>query len=653
MRRLLTSLLFALSALTQAADIDIVGLRSYSEKILLETIAGRLEYIQKRDATPQRADDAAFLVKSYLHTHGLPEALVEWSLPGGDNILLTVNEGPPKFLGTVSVAGSDDIKKIAEQFQAAFPGDEKKRALVTDSVSSGTSRVIDLLTSKGHWTAKAVATPLPRDTSGKIPMRITVNKGPRYLLALPKLESSISPGSNLTRKLQDVKGTTANSETIIRIRKSVSEHYRKRGYAGLELEMAKEIKGTSLQLFFKVTPGTRFKVRSFDIKGLAKTLPKHVRSRFKNIAGSTFDENQISKDIKKLITTGAFAESRLEKNETPNKELDLTLHLKEAKARGVSFSAGFGSYEGVILGARYYDRNLWGRLWNLNAGIEVTSLGVLGEASLSDPYFLDRDLQFNRRLFTLTRDHDAYSKWESGFAMELSWDLPEHYYTGTLGFSNSYADISSSIPTDIIGQGNYGVSRLSFRQRYDRRDDPTLTTRGLLAELDTSLGISLGDESVPFFETTAEMSYYKKLSENSRYALGIRGGFIKPSGDSSNLPIDLRKFLGGANTVRSFTERDLGPKYGNDPIGGTSWWVANAEYTRKITGPVQGVLFIDAGALSPDPDGLFDADIEVAAGLGIRLDLPVGPVRLEYGYSLTRDNDEPAGALHFAIGATF
>ena len=85
MRRLLTSFFFALSPLTQAADIDIVGLRSYSEKILLETIAGRLEYIQKRDATPQRADDAAFLEESYLHTHGLPEALVEWSLPGGDN----------------------------------------------------------------------------------------------------------------------------------------------------------------------------------------------------------------------------------------------------------------------------------------------------------------------------------------------------------------------------------------------------------------------------------------------------------------------------------------------------------------------------------------------------------------------------------------
>ena len=142
-------------------------------------------------------------------------------------------------------------------------------------------------------------------------MRITVNKGPRYLLALPKLESSIPPGSNLTGKLEGVKGNTASSETIIKIRKSVSKHYRKRGYADLELEMAREIKGSTLQLFFKVSPGTRFNVRSFDIKGLAKTLPKHVRSRFKNIAGSTFDENQISKAIKKLITTGAVSYTHL------------------------------------------------------------------------------------------------------------------------------------------------------------------------------------------------------------------------------------------------------------------------------------------------------------------------------------------------------
>ena len=47
------------------------------------------------------------------------------------------------------------------------------------------------------------------------------------------------------------------------------------------------------------------------------------------------------------------------------------------------------------------------------------------------------------------------------------------------------------------------------------------------------------------------------------------------------------------------------------------------------------------------------ASPEVAAGLGLRVDLPVGPIRLEYGRNLTREGREPSGAFHFAIGITF
>jgi outer membrane translocation and assembly module TamA len=79
----------------------------------------------------------------------------------------------------------------------------------------------------------------------------------------------------------------------------------------------------------------------------------------------------------------------------------------------------------------------------------------------------------------------------------------------------------------------------------------------------------------------------------------------------------------------------------------------NAEVTRPIAGPLRAVAFIDAGTLAREFSELTSADVEIAAGLGVRLDLPIGPVRLEYGYNLTRDADEPTGALHFAIGVAF
>ena len=65
------------------------------------------------------------------------------------------------------------------------------------------------------------------------------------------------------------------------------------------------------------------------------------------------------------------------------------------------------------------------------------------------------------------------------------------------------------------------------------------------------------------------------------------------------------------------------------------------------------MAFFDAGSLARNHEELANADIELATGLGIRLDLPIGPVRLEYGYNLTRDPGEPAGAFHFAIGCAY
>lgn len=118
--------------------------------------------------------------------------------------------------------------------------------------------------------------------------------------------------------------------------------------------------------------------------------------------------------------------------------------------------------------------------------------------------------------------------------------------------------------------------------------------------------------------------------------------------------IDLRFFTGGSNSVRSFRERELGPwSFTGYPIGGEAHWVTNFEYTRKLAGPLRGVVFVDAGGLSRDWEDFGFSDPEVAVGLGLRINLPIGPARLEYGHNLTQNVRDPSGIWHFAIGATF
>jgi outer membrane translocation and assembly module TamA len=106
--------------------------------------------------------------------------------------------------------------------------------------------------------------------------------------------------------------------------------------------------------------------------------------------------------------------------------------------------------------------------------------------------------------------------------------------------------------------------------------------------------------------------------------------------------------------VRSFGERDLGPHdpRGN-PIGGEFYTVFNAEYTFPIWGDLLGAIFVDAGNLLRDARQPSLDDMRYALGVGLRYNLPIGPIRLDYGVNPDRRPDEDFGAFHFSFGFAF
>jgi outer membrane translocation and assembly module TamA len=167
------------------------------------------------------------------------------------------------------------------------------------------------------------------------------------------------------------------------------------------------------------------------------------------------------------------------------------------------------------------------------------------------------------------------------------------------------------------------------------------------------IGAAVGDLSTTYALAEISGGYYRAFARDYQLVLGGAWGVVVPSGDGADMPIDLRMFNGGARSVRSFPERELGPRVDGYPTGGEAKWHANVELIRDFIGSLKAVGFFDAGGLSREYDGLGSSKVDLAAGLGLRLDLPIGPVRLEYGYNLTRDIDEPVGTLHFAIGMGF
>ena len=117
----------------------------------------------------------------------------------------------------------------------------------------------------------------------------------------------------------------------------------------------------------------------------------------------------------------------------------------------------------------------------------------------------------------------------------------------------------------------------------------------------------------------------------------MRAGVADSFDDTVRVPIYERYFLGGANSVRGYRERRLGPRDpGNgDPVGGNAYWVANVEETFPIYPDlIKGAVFFDIGSLYEEIEDFGEGDSVSGTGFGVRIKTPIGPVKLDMGYPL-------------------
>jgi outer membrane protein insertion porin family len=665
MLRPLASLLLAAacaSPLLADTRIRIEGTRRKSEAQVLELVGDRLEHIRAKPASTSRAEDAAFLVAEILRRDGYADVQVAARVTAQDEIRLTVREGERLALGTVQVSGvpSEEQKKLAALF--AKPA-EKDRPIASgnppfreEDLDSGLAILRQEYQARGHWAATAELSRRQKNKDGSVSIDAKIIPGPLHRIAKPDVHSPDGRGVVRTATTaQPFIGRPASTANLNALRQAVEDAFLSRGYPDAKIRMSrKPAEGNVFLPAFEIDLGTRVRLVEIKTEGLERTHPSRVTRRTRSLQGEWYDEAAMRSRVRGMLASGAFSSIRVETEEIEPKRVAATLHFQEARAREINLAAGFGTYEGFITRFTYTDRNLSGRLLGLSAGFETSMRGLLGETRLTDPWFLGYDLAASLRIYALSFAREGYKSLESGAEASLLWKPTDAYALEGL-FGYSFASLSEDGLTSAeLGETDYFNPRLRITQTYDRRDNPVLPTRGWHLRMPLEIGAAVGDNSSSYFKTSLEGSWHHRLDAKHQLALGGRWGILIPSGDGGDLPIDLRLFNGGAGTVRSFPERELGPLSANGyALGGEASWSANCEIIRSLSGAIKAVAFLDAGSLARNYEALGGGSVELAAGLGLRFELPVGPVRLEYGHNLTRDPGEPNGTFHFAIGTTF
>ena len=135
-------------------------------------------------------------------------------------------------------------------------------------------------------------------------------------------------------------------------------------------------------------------------------------------------------------------------------------------------------------------------------------------------------------------------------------------------------------------------------------------------------------------------------------------------GTKGRVPLFDREYLGGLYSLRGYKFRKIGPtdELTGEPIGGKTFWFVSAEYSVPIIERLRFALFYDAGMVFPNAfsfkparysDGSETGVYSDNFGFGIRLNLPIGPLRLDYGIPITHDKfSGNGGRFQFGVGYT-
>ncbi len=673
------------------STIEFRGEQAFSEKELRSQLKEQITTIDDFGLTAARGDDLAFFLEVFYRKHGYAKVNVRYTIESGDRLRLEINEGPLITLSTVIFEGNaaEPTQKLFDfavgPTRERYSKLQKNLPFVAADIEEGADLVHRLYIAEGFL--DAVVDP-PRytyhDETNQVDAIIAIQEGQQYFFGDVSFSGqTIYDAETLRGQMLDLLRQPYTDARVDDIPRRLQTYFKTRGYYDVKVEATgtpEEAVNGRVPVEIAVSPGPLYRFDGVTVSGLQRLRPSFVTKRLSKLAGQIYSPDVLDERFRVLMRTGLFNLLQIKPVPVEGDLLRLDVSAEEAKSKEFGISIGYGTFQGGIFGVQYRDRDLFGYGRPVTISAEISQRGYKGEILYEDPFLFDTDLSFKNRLFALTFDYDGYSKFELGDRVELTRKFTKQYEAGLIFAARHVEVTSTSINQRFLGQTSYFVNSLGFTQTLDLRESPLVSPRGFVFNTTFDLASKAFGSEIDLARGTARLAYFLSFApktltpgvtedqtvpplqrwfQQSLLAFGARTGLVHSLNNSgpdepTTLPIDERFFNGGATTVRSYGERDLGPHdpKGN-PIGGEFFTVFNVEYTFPLYGELQGAVFFDAGNLLPTSEEPGVDEMHYAIGAGLRYKLPIGPIRLDYGVNPDRQPGEDIGAFHFSFGFAF
>ena len=461
----------------------------------------------------------------------------------------------------------------------------------------------------------------------------------------------------------------------------ITDMYGTRGYIDPGIvtpERQANVESGKIDILYHIKEGSQSYVEQIIIQGNNRTKDKVIRREILVAPGEIYDSVKANYSKKRLenlqyfgsANGGSGVDISPQDTTVPNRK-NMVVTVEEKRTGSVTFGAGFSSVDSLlgfveitqgnfdIFNFPYFTGGGEKFRVRLQYGIERQD----AEIEFKEPWFLEQRLSLGYNLFyhNATFLSDFYNERNYGASVSLSKAFGQ-FWAGSITYTLQEFDLydfaSNSSPQLLQEQGYRSDSSITLGMTYDHRDSVLLTRSGTHADFSAEFagGPLLGQTNIYKFQADAQ--HYILLPYDLILTIAGATGVADFYDTSTEVPLFDRFFIGGSRSVRGFRNRDIGPvDNNNEPLGGDTMAYQNLELTFPIMDRVRGAVFNDMGFLDARPFHYTDAwhELNMAAGVGLRLNLPIGPLRLDYGlpYKDQGYNHNNTGKFSFDVGYQF
>lgn len=589
---------------------------------------------------------------------------------GFTRVVFNVVEGARGIINDIRFEGNTSVKsaklkdKLKSKEKKFYHLWGKAGKLNNEALQEDIKTVENAIQDKGYPYARVIEVRREPVGEERLDLVFVISEGDKYDVASVSMEGiSVFTPEELNPAIVTQAGFAYSGADVRADEKMIGDYYGSRGYADARVNTSIVPAGPGqVKIVYRITEGEKSFIRKVNISGNNTTKDHVIRRELPFLPGEEMNTVKIESGRKRLENLNYFSQVDIRNNPTGQPGLkDVDLTVTEQSTGTVNFGAGFSSIDSLVgfldLTQSNFDLFDWPALrgggQRFYMGIKYGTKRRDFQLNFTEPWFMGHKLSFGveafyRDLYYLS---DVYDQQNFGGGFNFRKPLGEHTYfeIGYTAQSIKIHDIDEDASEEIKAEeGTFFQSKIDASIVHDTRDSVFLTRKGHKLEFGGMYSGLGGDVDV--YGINLQATQYIHLPWDT--ILSFDGSIQTVDGD--DVPIFERKFLGGANNLRGFDYRDVGPKdETGEPLGGQTAAYFSVEYTFPIMEKIRGAVFYDVGCVSEDS---FDIGGEVNSnvGIGLRLYLPIGPIRVDFGIPVQSDEfNDSGGKFNFNVGYKF